>query len=427
MKALSIEMVNFRQFERFECKFDPNFTLLMGQNGTGKTNLLQAMAIALSAPFHQIGLREVMLEEGDVRRDRSIDPANENWRAQIFPASCAISVRLYNDPLTVAQERIPIGARPFRIGQKPFDEHGRQTLVRRANDWFELNNAATIPLLARYGDTSALDVSAGDPIKKLFETKKDIWQRLVVDQVSAGDLAQWFRFYELRTLQEGSAPLIYRVARQAVLKAIHVIDVKYVVRDNELMLLHEDQGWRPFSQLSAGQRRIAAIFCDLALRCASLNSHRGEDCIVQTSGIVTIDELDLHLHPAWQREVVGDLRRVFPALQFIVTSHSPFLLQAAFEHGKVIDMRDGRFVEPGDTSIEDIAETVMGVPQPQRGQRFLELKQRAQEFYELLENQPVDAAAKAEAQQHLDAAMAVFANDPASAAWLEQRRLVAGL
>ena len=102
------------------------------------------------------------------------------------------------------------------------------------------------------------------------------------------------------------------------------------------------------------------------------------------------------------------------------------MLQAAFEHGKVIDMRDGRFVEPGDTSIEDIAETVMGVPQPQRGQRFLELKQRAQEFYELLENQPVDAAAKAEAQQRLDAAMAVFANDPASAAWLEQRRLVAG-
>ena len=70
MKALSIEMVNFRQFERFECKFDPNFTLLMGQNGTGKTNLLQAMAIALSAPFNQIGLREVTLEEGDVRRDR---------------------------------------------------------------------------------------------------------------------------------------------------------------------------------------------------------------------------------------------------------------------------------------------------------------------------------------------------------------------
>ena len=147
MKALSIEMVNFRQFERFECKFDLNFTLLMGQNGTGKTNLLQAMAIALSAPFNQIGLREVALEEGDVRRDRSIDPANENWRAQIFPASCGISVQLYNVSLSLAQERSPTVVTPFRYGREPFDKQGSQTLTRRANDWFELNNAATIPLL----------------------------------------------------------------------------------------------------------------------------------------------------------------------------------------------------------------------------------------------------------------------------------------
>lgn len=82
-----------------------------------------------------------------------------------------------------------------------------------------------------------------------------------------------------------------------------------------------------------------------------------------------LDELDLHLHPNWQRSLVGDLRRIFPNLQFIVTSHSPFLLQAAYEHGKVLDVASGHFVAPTDHSIEDIAESVMGISQPQRGQK----------------------------------------------------------
>jgi predicted ATP-binding protein involved in virulence len=193
------------------------------------------------------------------------------------------------------------------------------------------------------------------------------------------------------------------------------------------MLLHDGQGWRPFNQLSDGQRRIAAIFCDLALRCASLNSQLGETCISDTPGIVTIDELDLHLHPSWQRSVVGDLRRVFPQIQFVVTSHSPFLLQAAFEHGQVVDMVSGKFVQPGDTSIEDIAEGVMGVDQPQRGVRFLALKRTAAEYIRLLEAPASTPEEVARIKAELDGHMAHFANDPASAAWLAQQREAAGL
>ena len=157
-----------------------------------------------------------------------------------------------------------------------------------------------------------------------------------------------------------------------------------------------------------------------------LNSHLGEDCIAKTPGIVTIDELDLHLHPKWQRDVVLDLRKTFPEIQFIVTSHSPFLLQAAFEFGKVIDMPSGKFVDPGDPSFEDITETVMHVAQPQRGRHFLELKELARQFYELLDQPTHSAEEEAAVKRRLDDALAVFANDPASAAWLEQRRIVAG-
>jgi predicted ATP-binding protein involved in virulence len=213
-----------------------------------------------------------------------------------------------------------------------------------------------------------------------------------------------------------------------VLSAIHAEDILYVARENVLMVRQADVGLRPFNQLSDGQIRIASIFCDLAMRCASLNSHLGAGSIAKTPGLVTIDELDLHLHPKWQQQVVGDLRRVFPLLQFIVTSHSPFLLQAAFEHGSVVDMATGQFVSPSDPSIEDIAENTMGVVLPQRGQRFQAMKAAAMAYYALLEQVPTATPeAKAAIKQQLDDALIPYTNDPAYAAFLEMHRAAAGV
>jgi hypothetical protein len=223
-------------------------------------------------------------------------------------------------------------------------------------------------------------------------------------------------------------PLVFRKVKEAVLKAIHAEDIGYIARDNSLQVKHEGQGWRAFDQLSDGQQRIAAIFCDLAMRLASLNSHLGEDCIEKAIGIVSIDELDLHLHPKWQREVIPNLLSTFPNMQFIATSHSPFLLQAAFENGAVVDMATGQFMDAQDTSIEDIAENNMGVEHPQRGARFMAMKEAAQAYYELLERVPAASEAeKASIKSQLDALMIPYANEPAYAAMLEMRRMAAGV
>jgi hypothetical protein len=72
-----------------------------------------------------------------------------------------------------------------------------------------------------------------------------------------------------------------------VLAAIHADDVSFVIRENALMVRHADVGWRKFSDLSDGQQRIAANFCDLAIRCASLNSHLGEKAIAEHAMGVT--------------------------------------------------------------------------------------------------------------------------------------------
>lgn len=429
MHITSVDIQNYRRFEHFHCDLDSRVTLLMGPNGAGKTSLLKAIFAGLDMVSNMAGLRSDV-GDSDVRCVDTFDPANERWRTPTYPARVALDLNLDFQVIEVGLERLantswmwlPSGSDSYKASDIG------SYFVNQGTQWFDPSNTRSIPLFARFGASHSWNGNARpESIRKPFETKQQIWQRAQSDAVDLNGLAQWFQYNELRALQEQQQPLIYRLAREAVLSAIHAEDINYIVRDNQLMVKHADHGWRPFEQLSDGQRRIAAIFCELAIRCASLNSHLGEDCIRETSGIVTIDELDLHLHPTWQRGIIGDLLRVFPKLQFIVASHSPFLLQAAFEYGKVLDVSTGEFVQPGDPSIEDIAENVMGVEQPQRSRRFLDMKELAQDYLELLETPSHTPEQKAVLKQQLDEALAVFANDPAAAAWLEQRRAAKGL
>lgn len=107
------------------------------------------------------------------------------------------------------------------------------------------------------------------------------------------------------------------------------------VRLGMLVASRKDGAQLPFDMLSDGARSMLAMVGNIAYRSATLNPHLREQAPSQTPGIVLIDELDLHLHPNWQREVVDDLRKVFPLLQFVATTHSPFIVQSLRENERI--------------------------------------------------------------------------------------------
>ena len=424
MKQLSLDLINFRKFKSLHLPFDPKFTLLMGVNGTGKSSVLQGISRSWNAMFQSANVNAVWLTLNDVHRQTSIDVSSESWLTAPLPVHTYGSFSW--DELTVNEVGISIK----EAGQQVFNFNSQNQIGAKVQKAFGADNQSPIPLLARFSASKPQPAGETGGLVKPFAERKDVWALAISDEVKAAQMTSWFQYYELRGLQEKETPLLLKLARQAVLAAIHAEDISFVIRENALMVRHADVGWRKFSDLSDGQQRIAAIFCDLAMRCASLNSHLGDKAIEATTGVVTIDELDLHLHPQWQRTVIQDLLSVFPNIQFIATSHSPFLLQAAFEQGVVIDLGTGEAVNPPDTSIEDIAEHVMGVtPFPQRSKRWHDMKAVAAEYYELLEvaKKSTDSQEVESVKLRLDALIIPYTNDPAYAAWLEMHRAAAGV
>jgi predicted ATP-binding protein involved in virulence len=131
---------------------------------------------------------------------------------------------------------------------------------------------------------------------------------------------------------------------------------------------------------------------------ALLNPHLGKDVVKLTPGIVLIDELDTYLHPTWQRRIVDALKKAFPRIQFVITTHSPFIIQSLHEHelikltknndpSKTITIDEvptELFVNRG---LEDVAEEVQDVNNAYRNEKMQLLYEKTKEYYNLIDKQ----------------------------------------
>jgi predicted ATP-binding protein involved in virulence len=128
-----------------------------------------------------------------------------------------------------------------------------------------------------------------------------------------------------QSIQDDELALVNAALTQAVEGAK---GLKYDLKQKSLLVEWADELRDPtaFENLSDGQRAVIGLVSDIACRICLLNPHLGLQVVQQTPGVVLIDELDMHLHPKWQRILTSGLKRAFPTVQFIVASHSPQVL-----------------------------------------------------------------------------------------------------
>ena len=178
----------------------------------------------------------------------------------------------------------------------------------------------------------------------------------------------------------------------------------------------------PFASLSDGYRNVIKIILDIATRMCILNPYLQGEALEKTPGVVIIDEIDLSLHPTWQKRIVRILKSLFPKVQFICATHSPFIIQSLQQDELItLDREEKPLAEEyADVSIEDIAEDIMGVQIPQYSDRKIKMYEAAREFFDALQQgrSKEDIEALREKMARLEAE---YSDNPAYLAWMEQK------
>jgi predicted ATP-binding protein involved in virulence len=432
IKIKKITLKNFKGFEYREIPFSDRFNLLLGDNGSGKTAVLDALALILNSIF--IGFDET--EKRSPIKDEDVRQVFNYYDDEIRMEP--------NYPVLIeAQGEVmeyPVHWNKRRSGSQSQTDDADWDLTAITagfNPHVRQGNPVTLPVIAYYGTGRLwlrLENEKVEPIPPV--SRLHAYKDCLDPRSDEKELVRWMKEQELTKIQRKQPSGLYEaVLYEAVKKAItdcieEYKEIGYDVRHDSIMVKLNDEHWLPAYLCSDGYRNMIAMVADIAYRMAMLNPHLGSAVTQKTPGVVLIDEIDLHLHPKWQRRVVNDLKRAFPGVQFIATSHSPFIVQSLKSMEELIKL-DGQMepIENIDMSIEDIAEDIMNVHIPQKSKRYLDMMKTAEQYYDLLEegkSAENDDELKG-IKDKLDELSIPFSDDPALQAFLKMERTAAGL
>ena len=155
------------------------------------------------------------------------------------------------------------------------------------------------------------------------------------------------------------------------------------------MLINKGEEELDILQLSQGERSLLALVGDIARRLAMMNPQAEKP--LHGKGIVLIDEVDLHLHPRWQRTVIRRLRKTFPNCHFILTTHSPLVISDP-QHIRVLRLQNGDVRESGNLYGMDLDELLLGVMDTDI--RDPELQERLDSLLDAIQQRDYEKAAR---------------------------------
>lgn len=340
MKINNIRLRNYRCFEDIGLEFHDKFNLIVGINGTGKTAILEALRIAIGSLFLKVDkydnkISSPSIWDSDVRLQNLEQqfPAYINTEGEIneFEASS----NLFE---TLAWERglETKGGRTTHINAKDMKDASAMMMKQIRNTEVK----TIIPLIAYYS-TERFKKEKNDVGVKPDGSRLRGYYNALDTRTNINFFLELWNTETLSDLQNSTqSPMLTAVA-EAVMSCINNCEeVKFDIKRRELIMTMKDTHEKlPFHVLSDGVRSMFAMVMEIAFRCYLLNPHLEERAARETSGVVLIDEVDLHLHPAWQMRVIDDLRRTFPAIQFIVTTHAPLVI-GSLSDGQIFNISD---------------------------------------------------------------------------------------
>jgi predicted ATP-binding protein involved in virulence len=391
MRLTSIELENFRCFEKERIDFHPQLNVFVGMNASGKTALLEGIGLGLGMFLKHLYGHRSGIRKSDIRQETKsgtarlsmpvgislsglIGPSNEqrNWALRYGTddaAGISNTFKIIVDDISrkiFESVNIELPVLLYFSTQRLWG--GDDSALQSNDALFQLNRRITgyFESLSKKSNTLFFEKEI-DKEQKASQQSKDLH----------------YDFDDSRL----------NLIRSLAGKVIEDCEIFYFDYEKESLAVKFKDGKRlTLNELSDGQRSLLLISTGIAFQCATLNPYMGLDAY-KSQGVVLIDEVELHLHPDWQRRILPILIREFPNLQFIATTHSPQVLSTI--DGECVHVIKDFHVHPlqqytlGRDSNSILSE-VFGIEE-----RPKEYADKLQHFYSLLKTETVAEAERA--------------------------------
>lgn len=379
MRVMGLKLVNVRAIEAAEFHLQSGFNLIAGVNGVGKTTVLDALRICASRILPSITKSRSRSKSFEISDIRSGFPFLEaELTFDIDDAEFRFLRREWRDTLATDDPQNIESMRREILESERLRDRPRN-LLRELDRSLDVSDSEVVlpskaDLVAAARGTkfaanciffaTSRSVASGSKTKSRTTGGKSAAYAESLDPrpLYIRQFADWMRAQEVLGTEDAAANRNLRVLQSAVRRFLPAYDeLRPAEKTSGTLTINRDGTSLEIAQLSDGERGALALVLDIARRLTQANPDL-DDPLRDGKAVVLIDEIELHLHPGWQRQIVGNLTKTFPNCQFIATTHSPQVI-GEVEHDRIHIIADGEVYPPVHSFGVDssrVLEEVMG-------------------------------------------------------------------
>lgn len=400
-----LKLHNFRCYEKLEIDFNRQLTVLVGKNGSGKTTVLEAIAIALGTWF--VGFN-IVNAKGINKRTDPLRKAYQIGATDDVQTQFPVEIEAWGK-IEESKDQILHWKRELYTPTGTMTTKDAKEIVEYAAEYQKaISEGRTdiyLPMVAYYGTGRLWDYhrqKRTDVFKVSSRTNGYI--DCLDGTANVKLMMDWFQIMTINKYQRQEENLesnpeldtVYLAMEKCLTNLSGYSDVKirYNMGTQELDVYYSEQDKQrmriPLNQLSDGYKGMISLVADIAYRMATLNPQLGTEVLSKGDGVVLIDEVDLHLHPAWQQKVIDNLMNIFPKVQFIVSTHAPAIISSVkTDKLRILSNKEVCMTanQVYGKDVNSVMKEIMGLND--RPDQFVELFEK---FYRLLSEKKYDEA-----------------------------------
>ena len=337
MKIKRLNITDFRGFSQVDIELDGMSTVFFGVNGVGKTSILRSVNLLYANIINKVVNRKELrqqynIELEDIRHGRPSTQIQGDFILQ-------------ND-VEIAYER----GMERKSGKRTHTKDSLEGIAESIQAaYLSDDRQENVPVFVNYGTNRlVLDI----PLRIRTHHEFDVYsayEKAIENRIDFRTFFEWYRNQEdaenaikVEKKDFGYSDKSLEAVRTAIMAMLPGFENIHITRKPRLAMVVEKDGVNlNVSQLSDGEKCVLAMFGDLAKRLSLANPNLDNPLLGE--GVVLIDEIELHMHPSWQRVILSVLKKTFPNIQFIITTHSPIVLSEVDDSYKIFFMsNDGK-------------------------------------------------------------------------------------